>query len=338
MAVKFRDIFNRESQYPIFSCLCDHLEIGDILALSRTCKRFASLYEYLLPIKWNVEKRLQRFVRDPTGLRSKMGELDVLISGSFAIQSFQRVTWLSSDLDLYVEDDEESDALCAYLVESEGYTLKPTKDPGGDEFGYALYSFVHIWRYVRPDPGRQDHFTEIQVITAAEVPIHAILNSFYTTVVVNIISWNKAYSVYPMTTFIQKRGYLLQPLDDYSTSLVIKYTNRGWKIQETMWPEDERLNHPIQQFRRIGDRYTWTILLNIRLRARQMTAFEFRKLKADDRPPSYQQMVEEQFRSSHKLRIDKPSTWNFWDSEIPQWYKAWEKTWQADGVQDMELS
>lgn len=172
---------------------------------------------------------------------------------------------------------------------------------------------------------------------------------------------------------------------------MLKYTKRGWKIQETMWPEDEGLSHPIQQYRRIGDQYTWTIPLDtskiswsripdavlehaafelsrtprpqegvypdntgpsfyeitafvfkshalqymythhydwslfLGERVRQMTGFELRKLKVIDRPPNYQQMVEEGFNQSHKQIINKPDTWTFWDSEIPKWYKAWEK-------------
>ena len=81
MAVTFLDIFNRESQYPIFSRLCDILTIGDIVNLSKTCRQYAGLYDYQIPVQWNVDKRLQRFVQDPIGLRSKMGELDVIISG-----------------------------------------------------------------------------------------------------------------------------------------------------------------------------------------------------------------------------------------------------------------
>lgn len=46
-------------------------------------------------------------------------------------------------------------------------------------------------------------------------------------------------------------------------SLVVKYTQRGWKIQQTMWPEDQRVNHPLRQHRRIGDRYSWKIPLDI---------------------------------------------------------------------------
>lgn len=116
---------------------------------------------------------------------------------------------------------------------------------------------------MRPVPGTKNTFTEVQVIATPDIPIRAILEGFYTTVVVNVISWNKAYSVYPLTTFNQYRGYLLKELDEYTSSFVSKYTQRGWKIQELMWPEDRRINHPIQELRRIGDRYTWIIPLDV---------------------------------------------------------------------------
>lgn len=53
----------------------------------------------------------------------------------------------------------------------------------------------------------------------------------------------------PFDDICSERGYLLKPLDDYSISLMLKYTDARMKIQETMWPEDERLNHPIQYYR-----------------------------------------------------------------------------------------
>lgn len=141
-ATTFVETFSRDSHYPIFSCLCDHLSIGDILALSRTCKKLSGIYEYLTPMRWNVDKQLQRFVNDPAGLRSKMGELNILISGSFAIQFFERVTWPSSDLDMYVRDGKGADALRAYLVNSEGYTLQTTKGDG--DLPYAMHQLNHV--------------------------------------------------------------------------------------------------------------------------------------------------------------------------------------------------
>ena len=47
---------------------------------------------------------------------------------------------------------------------------------------------------------------------------------------------------------------MLKKLDDYFASFLVKYAARGWRIQETMWPEDQRENHPIQLNRRLGDK------------------------------------------------------------------------------------
>lgn len=56
---------------------------------------------------------------------------------------------------------------------------------------------------------------------------------------------------------------MLQPSNDYLMTLVAKYAQRGWKIQATMGPRDPRHNHPLQQYRRIGDRYSWKLPLDI---------------------------------------------------------------------------
>lgn len=200
--------------------------------------------------------------------------------------------------------------------------------------------------------------------------------------VVNVITWNKAFSVFPLVTFIQKRGYMLQPSDDYFMSLVVKYTQRGWKIQETMWPEDHRVNHPLRRYRRIGDRYSWRIPLDISnvkwsktpdavlefaqfglscsegsydvlamvykshaqqyrytysdpiwcrflgRRVTRLTGFELRKSAANLRPPDFQQMVKEE--TIHRIELDKPCTWTYWDSEIPKWYEAWEEKYGTE--------
>ena len=48
-SMDFLNLFVWESRYPIFSRLCDFLAIGDIVALTRTCRQFANLYQLLLP-------------------------------------------------------------------------------------------------------------------------------------------------------------------------------------------------------------------------------------------------------------------------------------------------
>jgi hypothetical protein len=56
-----------------------------------------------------------------------LAEHDALISGSFALQFFERIIWRDSDLDVYVEDRKSPDALGDYLVGHEGYALQSTK-------------------------------------------------------------------------------------------------------------------------------------------------------------------------------------------------------------------
>lgn len=124
MATSFLDVFDPYSQYPIFNCLCDHLRIGDIVALTQTCKRLFGLYSYLLPSQWNLNGCLRRFVRNPTGLRSEMATSSALISGSFALQFLERSSWRSADLDIYVKHGQGSESLHNYLVQLEGYLLQ----------------------------------------------------------------------------------------------------------------------------------------------------------------------------------------------------------------------
>lgn len=80
----------------------------------------------------------------------------------------------------------------------------------------------------------------------------------------NIITWNKAYSMFPLTTFIQHKTYMLTRLDDRFARLMAKYSRRGWRTIEIMWPEEIRHNHPIRKLRRLADQFTWTMTLDTR--------------------------------------------------------------------------
>ena len=76
---------------------------------------------------------------------------------------------------------------------------------------------------------------------------------------VNIISWNKAISIFPLPSFIHHKTYLLQAINDSSVGPLTKYSNRGWRTQPVLWPEEATSSHPIQATRRIGDKFSWTI-------------------------------------------------------------------------------
>jgi hypothetical protein len=86
---KLFDIFTkRDAYWTIFDSISSVLPIGDILALQRTCKATAPIYQELQKSQWNIDMRLKRFFKDPVRFRSKLGENNALVSGSFALQFF----------------------------------------------------------------------------------------------------------------------------------------------------------------------------------------------------------------------------------------------------------
>lgn len=137
-------LIHHEQYYPIFDRICSYLSIADILTLRRTCKQLSNLYHVLLETQWNVNSRLRRFVKDPQGIRTQLGRHDALISGGFALQFFERVTWKESDLDIFIESGPGPIAFGNYLTEVEGYYLTTTKDnteyPNSDIIEVVLVS------------------------------------------------------------------------------------------------------------------------------------------------------------------------------------------------------
>ena len=104
---------------------------------------------------------------------------------------------------------------------------------------------------------------QIQIIATKYIPVKAVLEVFYTTAVVNIITWNNAYSLFPLSTFVRYKVHLLVELREHYSSCVRKYSARGWQIQQSMCTEEEHDNRPLEEYRRVGDRYTWKIPLDI---------------------------------------------------------------------------
>lgn len=120
----FQNVF---TLYPIFESICGYLPPRDIVTLQKTTKQLSGSFETLFKTQWNINRLLKRFVVNPTAFRSAMAEVNAIISGSFALQFFERVEWTESDLDIYVHDvnDMYGQALGKYLQSVEGYSQEP---------------------------------------------------------------------------------------------------------------------------------------------------------------------------------------------------------------------
>lgn len=86
--IAFLDVFNREERYPIYNRFCSLLPIAEI-SLSRTCTKFANVYQDLVPGQWNVDRRRRLFVQSPRTFRSRMGQHDALYLAALHCNSLE---------------------------------------------------------------------------------------------------------------------------------------------------------------------------------------------------------------------------------------------------------
>ncbi|TVY87999.1 hypothetical protein LAWI1_G007080 [Lachnellula willkommii] len=115
----------------------------------------------------------------------------------------------------------------------------------------------------RENDDESDHH-KIQLIATKSPPIEMILTTFYTTAVVNIVSWDCAYSIFPDVTFVKKKTYQLKPLSYYYSSLLEKYHRRGWTCLQVPRDDDRRWTSSLQTYgsRRVGDPKCWKMELD----------------------------------------------------------------------------
>ncbi|CAD0112569.1 unnamed protein product [Aureobasidium uvarum] len=237
---------------PICDALTAHLPIKDIIALTHTCRALEPLYQKLVSNgAWDINKRLEKFVKDPRGFRKRLAELDGIISGGFALQFMDRVEWNGSDLDVCVQVGENADAFCRYMEEVEGYDLASRK--------VGKYAWTHVDMYDKVVDGE---FVRLEIILTHKHPIHSTLST-YTTALVNAITGNHAYCVFPNATFIKRQTYPTR-IPDYFNGVILtqKYKDRGWEFIQRI-PKKKRVTEELDLgYRRIGDKHTWKIALS----------------------------------------------------------------------------
>ena len=120
-------LLDHDRYYPIFLSICQRLDIGEIVALSRTCTTISTIYQELLPIFWNVNRSLERYVQNPRNFRFQLAVNDAMIVGSFVLQFLDRVYWPKDALVIFQywqpEDEDAESEFAIYLQEKEGYCL-----------------------------------------------------------------------------------------------------------------------------------------------------------------------------------------------------------------------
>ncbi|KAG9966119.1 hypothetical protein KCU61_g1073, partial [Aureobasidium melanogenum] len=196
----------------------------------------------MLPCQWNINQRLARFVNDPKEFRSRLGQADALISGTFALLFFAQLYWLDSGLDIYVQQGLKADALIRYIGEDKSYKFDHSYSWSDNDQHRTLTKVLIFSRIIPPgSPQIRFHLTRTS-------PLHSILTDCaFSTAHVNIITWNKAY--------YEAMGQILS-----------KYSAHEWRTSD--WADYDQArgcNKPgiRENLRRIGDSSTWIIPLSL---------------------------------------------------------------------------
>lgn len=95
---------------------------------------------------WNVDHHLGHFFFQPRAFRALQARTGTLVSGSNALQFFDRSYYPGSDLDLYLHCGRERE-VGAFLL-AEGYAFRPSRYQGSDFMKHDGH--LHMRRDERP--------------------------------------------------------------------------------------------------------------------------------------------------------------------------------------------
>lgn len=100
---------------------------GTAVKLAQTCHAARDARTCFNRRAFNINRHLGRFFNDPVAFRSLQAQTGTLVSGSSALQFFDREIYEGSDLDVYLHPG-HLERVGGWLMEEEGYTYM-TEDP-----------------------------------------------------------------------------------------------------------------------------------------------------------------------------------------------------------------
>jgi len=265
---------------PTLECLVGYLPISTLRNLQLTCRQYAGLYSYALPIKWHIDSYLSRWLPDPQGFRRTLDQYCGIISGSAALHFLDQPSssiWQPSDLDVYIHSHHIW-KIHFYLTKKQSYVYHGFKSAGQARYALPEIYEVRTYSRIRPQTGSRVVIQLISLLPKDAVCrrngcegrcrdqcIETILKNFHSTAVLNYLTGTEAVSLFPQTTFHYKRRktYPLRPYDRAAMERVVqKYVGRGWAVAEVVPRERKKLLHPLRKSRFVGDKLCWRMVFD----------------------------------------------------------------------------
>jgi hypothetical protein len=115
------ELFDSERYYPVMEVVSSYLTLADAAALCMVCKGLDGVKKYMLRKISNINVQLRDFMDDPVMFRSQLGKHRGLISGPFALDTFERGHGKVVYLDVFIEDGIDADQFTRYLQDTEEF-------------------------------------------------------------------------------------------------------------------------------------------------------------------------------------------------------------------------
>ncbi|KAI0061378.1 hypothetical protein BV25DRAFT_1826890 [Artomyces pyxidatus] len=267
--------------------ICAHSSPVNIIHLSRTCKLAnASVREYYRRA-YSINRHLERWFQDPLAFRRLQQRTTTLISGSCALQFFDRTFYPESDLDLFTPWNQVPE-VAVWLVgagyvymqvqgQKPPFDLARTQDDwlqrdsdassdisGPDFYPLSAFNVIKVYTFYKIGRTVDAAHLKVQIIGTSIAPIASVLK-FHSTCVMNAISYSTAYALYPWHTFEERCSLITPTVGLEQQQALQKYAQRGWGMESASdygwWFELSSTGTAYTRW--IDDRHTWAIPLSL---------------------------------------------------------------------------
>ncbi|KAF9474977.1 hypothetical protein BDN70DRAFT_884255 [Pholiota conissans] len=263
--------------------ILDDLSASELFKYGRTCKTIHAIVQSYIPRKFQVHKLLARYFtqEEIDHFRYLQAITGMLISGSTALQFFDRVEYPDSDLDLYLEHGYREevgrwllDIGYKYVARATSATgrrrtfqndlsLEPDSTP---ERMLTQRQFIETGNGYLEDAQcvfsfeKDNPYRKVQMITSINSPLERILY-FHSTCVMNIIAHDTAYSFFPRGTFNERRSLICVVASPHNQIGLAKYQKRGWSVELDITRDefDDSTFSFARGMRYVGDAQCWKL-------------------------------------------------------------------------------
>ncbi|PPQ73942.1 hypothetical protein CVT24_012550 [Panaeolus cyanescens] len=243
----------------------DFLSAKDLMKLAKVSHtlRYAVLNH--CRSTYQIEDDLTEFFEqtEVPAFRAMQEETGLIISGSFALRFVSRQHFgPDSDLDLYVEDVHAIRVL--QWLTGVGYATASLPDNLHNQYTHRPSMTRRRVAKIRAVFTLFRHGKKVQVMVTRHSTVSVVLE-FHSTCVMNIITHNRAYCLYPRATLEENRSFVLKHpeiQERRSEGAIQKYRRRGFAMQYGLDSELDfsRRSSPFFVGRRyVGDSLCWVI-------------------------------------------------------------------------------